>query len=297
MIEMIIPYRSANIGAFSVRRVLPFRKRRSVGPFVFVDDFGPFEALADEKLDVLAHPHIGLATVTYLFSGRMMHRDSLGTVQAIEPGEVNWMSSGGGIVHSERVSDAGNAPGTNIVGVQTWVALPENMQEGAGSFAHYGREEIPSTEGDGIDIRLIMGNAFGIGSPVESVSEPFYAECSVRMGRAVSIPKDIEERSAYVLSGKVVIDGTEFESGTMVVFVEGTDAEILAAEDSRLLIIGGRRLEKPRFMWWNFVSTSQDLIEKARTDWGEGNFAPIPNETGRVPLPESHIPKPEPQPL
>lgn len=250
--------------------------------------------MSDVSLDVLPHPHIGLATVTYLFSGRMTHRDSIGSVQTIEPGEVNWMSSGRGIVHSERVSDAENAPGTSIVGVQTWVALTEEMEESDPAFSHYSRAAIPKTEADGVDMTLIMGKAFGLESPVESVSEPFYAECALKNGAAVSIPKDIQERSVYVMTGGMEIDGTVYESGTMAVFVEETDADIKAVGDARLLLIGGKRLEKPRFMWWNFVSSSQDRIEKARNDWAEQRFDPIPSETEFIPLPTGHFPKAQP---
>ena len=163
MIEIVIPYRSASIGAFDVRRVLPFRKRRAVGPFVFVDDFGPVEIVRGQTLDVLPHPHIGLATVTYLFSGKMTHRDSIGSVQVIEPGEVNWMTAGRGVVHSERASDAGNAPGESLIGIQTWVALPEDLEGSEPSFAHHAGSELPVIEGDGKSVKLILGNAFGKG--------------------------------------------------------------------------------------------------------------------------------------
>ena len=179
MIELIVPFRAASIGAFDVRRVLPFRKRRSVGPFVFVDDFGPFEPVTDQSLDVLAHPHIGLATVTYLMSGKMTHRDSIGSVQVIAPGEVNWMTAGRGIVHSERTSDAGNAPGEKILGMQTWVALPENLERSEPSFAHHSRSELPVIEGDGTSVKLILGNAFGKRSPVWPCLGPLYAECTL----------------------------------------------------------------------------------------------------------------------
>lgn len=248
MIEQIIPYRGANIGGFDVRRVLPFRNRRSVGPFVFVDDFGPVEIVNSTSMDVLPHPHIGLATVTYLLSGRMMHRDSLGTVQPIESGEVNWMTAGRGIVHSERVSDAGNPPGTELIGLQTWVALPESLEENDPSFAHHANDELPVIEDDGLRIQLILGNLFGVTSPVATVGNPFYAKCDLANGTVLSLPTDLQERAAYVLKGEVLINGQPITPGNMAVFTEGTDVEIKASTETKLMVLGGDRLEKPRFM-------------------------------------------------
>lgn len=293
-IELVIPYRSASIGAFDVRRVLPFRKRRAVGPFVFVDDFGPLETVKDESLDVLAHPHIGLATVTYLFSGKMTHRDSIGSVQVIEPGEVNWMTAGRGIVHSERSSDAGNVPGEPIIGLQTWIALPEDREGSEPSFAHHGSSELPVVEDNGIRLKIILGQLYGKRSPVATMSNPVYAECELAAGRTLSLPPDIEERSVYILRGSVNVSGEIFAAGSLIVFHPGGQIDIEAAEDSKLMIIGGDRLAKPRFMWWNFISSRNELIEQAREDWREGNFAPIPNETGFVPLPDGNFPKPQP---
>ncbi|MGB7069699.1 MAG: pirin family protein [Pyrinomonadaceae bacterium] len=294
MIELVIPYRSASIGSFDVRRVLPFRKRRSVGPFVFVDDFGPLEAVNDESLDVLAHPHIGLATVTYLFSGKMTHRDSIGSVQVIEPGEVNWMTAGRGIVHSERASDAGNVKGVPIKAVQTWVALPESHEESEPSFAHHDADELPVVEGDGVWAKVILGKFFGKQSPVVTVSNPAYAEFRLAAGNAVNLTHEIEERSVYILSGSLTIGGNAFVPGSLIVFLAGERVEFEAAEDSKFVFIGGDRLERPRFMWWNFVSTRNELIEQAQADWRDGNFKPIPNETGFVPLPEGNFPKAQP---
>jgi redox-sensitive bicupin YhaK (pirin superfamily) len=293
VIELVIPYRPAKIGAMEIRRVLPFRARRSVGPFVFVDDFGPIEAVNGKSLDILAHPHIGLATVTYLFSGRMTHRDSLGNVQLIEPGEVNWMNAGRGIVHSERSSDAENAPGAQFAGLQTWIALPETLEEGEPSFAHHGKNELPLIKNDGLRLHLILGSIFGVGSPVATVSNPFYAECDLTADASVEVPSEIEERAAYVLRGKVVIEGQTFQPGNLIVFGKG-EARVRAGQDAKFMLLGGDRLNKPRFMWWNFVSSRQDLIEQARVDWRDDNFAEIPNETGFVPLPEGNFPKPQP---
>jgi hypothetical protein len=299
MIEIVIPFRNRSIGSMSVRRVLPFPKRRAVGPFVFVDDFGPVEILGGggKSLDVLPHPHIGLATVTFLFSGKMTHRDSIGSVQVIEPGEVNWMTAGRGVVHSERVSDLPELAGEKLLGVQTWVALPEKYEEIAPVFAHHTAEELPVVEADGARAKIILGEIFGEKSPVETLSNPVYAECFLQNKASLSVPAEIEDRSVYILSGALLISGQRFETGTMVVFEAGKEAIIEAASDARFMIIGGARLEKPRYMWWNFVSSSPERIEAAKEDWREGRFAMIPGETEFIPLPENNYPKPIPQPL
>jgi redox-sensitive bicupin YhaK (pirin superfamily) len=302
MIEIVIPYRDRSIGSMSVRRVLPFPKRRAVGPFVFVDDFGPVEILqGSSSQDVLPHPHIGLATVTFLFGGKMTHRDSVGSVQTIEPGEVNWMTAGRGVVHSERVSDAPNASGEKLVGVQMWVALPEKQEEIEPAFAHHVAAELPEIEAEGFRGKIILGELFAEKSPVASLSaEPVYADCYLEAKARLQIPSKIEERSVYILSGALLIDGQRFETGTMVVFEAGKEAIVEAAADAsnaHFMIIGGARLEKPRFMWWNFVSSSRDRIEQAKKDWREGNFPMIPGETEFIPLPDDNFPKPIPQPL
>jgi redox-sensitive bicupin YhaK (pirin superfamily) len=292
MIEIVIPFRRRSIGSMEVKRILPFSKRRSVGPFVFVDEMGPVEIVSDQSLDVLSHPHIGLATVTYLFSGKMTHRDSLGTVQVIEPGAVNLMSAGRGIVHSERVSDAGNRQGETLLGLQTWVALPENLEESTPAFAHYSAADLPQIVDEVFSARIIAGQIFGHKSPVESAAEPLYVECNLQTGAGLTIPKEVEERAVYLLSGSLEIEGQTFSAGDMIVFTQGRGAQVKAAEPAKFMLIGGPRLEKPRSMWWNFVSTSADLIEQAKEDWQKGNFAMIPDETGFVPLPEGNLPKP-----
>jgi redox-sensitive bicupin YhaK (pirin superfamily) len=294
MIEIVIPFRQRSIGSMDVKRILPYSKRRSVGPFVFVDEMGPVEIVQNQSLDVLSHPHIGLATVTYLFSGKMTHRDSLGTVQVIEPGEVNLMSAGRGIVHSERASDAGNTVGENLLGLQTWIALPENLEESAPDFAHHSSAELPLLETEEGSLKIILGEFGGKKSPVQAPSKPFYAECVLQKNKVLQIPATIQERAVYLLSGTLEIEGQTFTAGNMIVFAEGKTAEVKAIESAKFMIIGGERLEKPRFMWWNFVSTSQELIEKAKEDWRKGNFEMIPNETGYVPLPEGNYPKPKP---
>ena len=294
MIEIVIPHRNRNIGSMDVRRILPFPKRRAVGPFVFVDDFGPVEIMCDSSLDVLPHPHIGLATVTYLFKGKMTHRDSIGSVQIIEPGEVNWMTAGKGIVHSERVSDAPNIEGDKLLGMQTWVALSEESEETEPTFAHHTAAELPLIEAEGFNAKIILGELFDKKSPVKTLSNPVYAECRLQDKRRLIISSEIEERSVYILSGALLIDEKRFETGTMVVFEIGKEAIVLADGETLFMLIGGARLEKPRFMWWNFVSSSQERIEAAKEDWRELRFPMIPGEKEYIPLPENFsAPKPQ----
>jgi redox-sensitive bicupin YhaK (pirin superfamily) len=286
MIENLIPARTASIGAFEVRRVLPYRERRMVGPFIFVDDFGPVEIVSDRSMDVLPHPHIGLATVTYLFNGRMTHRDSIGSVQVIEPGDINWMTAGRGIAHSERPSDAGNRPGDELFGLQTWVALPEKDEECEPDFSHTGRDELPETQFEDAHIRLILGSGFGIASPVKTLGEPFYAECQLPAGGRLAIPADIEERSVYPIKGKLRIEDTELTPGTLAVFKSGSEALVTAGEETKFMIIGGTALSEKRHIWWNFVASRRELIEEAKRRWHDRQFPEIPNETGRIELPD-----------
>lgn len=298
MIEIVIPYRNRSIGSMDVRRVLPFPKRRSVGPFVFVDDFGPVEILHNDSLDVLPHPHIGLATVSYLFSGNMTHRDSLGTEQIIKPGEVNWMTAGKGIVHSERVSDAPNLIGETLLGMQTWVALPEDSEDCTPDFSHHDAANLPVMEAEGVLAKVILGDVFGVKSPVKTFSNPIYAECSLEDKAQIKIPTDIEERSVYLLKGAVCAGNERFEAGRMIVFETGKEIVVTAEGAAHLMVIGGARLEKPRFMWWNFVSTSKERIEQAKEDWRNQKFEKIPGDAEEfVPLPDWNEPKPKSQPL
>lgn len=268
-----------------VRRILPYSKRRSVGPFVFVDDFGPLEIVTDETMDVLPHPHIGLATVTFLFQGQMTHRDSIGSVQLIRPGDVNWMTAGSGIVHSERVSDSGNEPGTLLAGLQTWVALPEKFEETAPAFTHTRAADLPMLEIEGVNIKLILGEAFGMGSPVSTFGSPFYAECRAKSGSSLELTGEIEERGVYVVSGAIAIGTTTFRSGELVVLKTGSRAEIVSMESSLFMLLGGPRLNRQRFMYWNFVSTTKDRIDAAKDDWINQRFAAIPGENAFIPLP------------
>ena len=236
-------------------------------------------------MDVLPHPHIGLATVTYLFSGKMIHRDSIGSIQKINPFEVNWMSAGAGIVHSERVSGAGNQPGQHLAGLQTWVALPEEFEDSAPSFSHHSSDQIPFVESDGFRIDLILGKIFGISSPVKTLGDPVYAKCTTTAGSVIEFAADNEECGIYLISGSVAIDGQAFEPGHLLVFRYGQVVPVYSIENSTFMFIGGPALEKERFMYWNFVATSKDRIEAAKADWKEQRFAPIPGENEFIPLP------------
>ncbi len=287
LIETVIPPRVRELGGHEIRRVLPFRERRSVGPFIFLDQFGPMALIDGHSLDVAPHPHIGLSTVTWLFSGAMTHRDSLGSVQVIRPGEVNLMTAGRGIVHSERTSDAGNPTGATLAGAQTWLALPLAHEEMAPAFAHHGAEELPEIEGEGAWIKVILGGMFGRRSPVVALGEPAYAECRLAAGARLAAPAaDMEEFAACVVSGALRIEDRDFPPGTLVVFRPGADAILSAQEPTRLLLLGGARLDAPRQLWWNFVSSSRDRIEAAKADWRAGRFDRVPGDDDFIPLPE-----------
>jgi hypothetical protein len=285
-VEMVILPRSADLGdGFMVRRVLPFARRRMVGPFVFFDRFGPTLFPAGTGLDVRPHPHIGLATVTYLFDGEILHRDSLGTVQAITPGAVNWMTAGRGIVHSERTPAAARSGEAVLAGVQLWVALPQAHEETAPAFAHHGMDALPEIAGKGTRVRLIAGALYGARSPVATLSELFCVDAALGPGARLDVPSDHEERGVYVLEGGVTIAGEDFGPEELVVLKPGAAAAVSARGPTRLLILGGATMDGPRHVWWNFVASSGDRIEAAKADWRAGRFAPVPGETGFIPLP------------
>jgi len=285
-IETVIIPRARDLGGFEVRRALPSSKRKTVGPFVFFDQMGPVELLNGRGLEVRPHPHIGLATVTYLFSGSIMHRDSLGTVQAIEPGAVNWMTAGQGIVHSERTSHADNRPGSELFGIQTWIALPKAREEMAPDFAHHAAGDLPTFEGDGLSGKIILGSAFGATSPVETQSDTVYADVQIAAGARLKIPADMEDRAAYVVSGALIADGERYEPGAMIVFKPRAEIVITAPESARIMVLGGEPLDGPRHMWWNFVSSSRERIEAAKEDWRQGRFDRVPDDHELIPLPE-----------
>ncbi|HKY05975.1 MAG TPA: pirin family protein [Blastocatellia bacterium] len=291
-IETIIVTRVRDlVGGFKVRRVLPSAKRRMVGPFIFLDQMGPEVLRGGNGLDVLPHPHIGLATVTYLFDGELFHRDSLGSAQPIRPGEVNWMTAGRGIAHSERTPQELRQAGSRLFGIQSWVALPRRYEEAEPTFLHHESGELPFMEGEGKSIRVIAGSLFGLSSPVATLSEMFYADILLGGGAAVSIPREHEERAAYVVEGSVALpaEGERFEAGQLLVFKPGAEVTLRASQPTpaRLMLLGGEPMDGPRHIWWNFVSSSTERIEQAKEDWREGRFKAVPGETGFIPLPET----------
>ncbi len=273
-------------GGFAVQRVLPAAARRMVGPFVFFDQFGPVEFAPGHGIDVRPHPHIGLATVTYLFEGGIVHRDSLGFVQPIAPGDVNWMTAGRGIVHSERTDAELRKRAQRLQGIQIWVALPQRHEETAPAFAHYPAATLPLIEGEGKSLRVVAGTLFGQRSPVATLSDLFYAAATLTPGAALLLDAEHEERAAYLLDGTVEIDGRAFAPGRLLVFAPGRPLTLRATAAARLLLLGGEPLDGPRHIWWNFVSSRWDRIDQAKEDWKQGRFAPVPGETEFIPLPD-----------
>ena len=291
-IETVIVPRARDIEGFEVRRALPAASRRMVGPFVFFDQMGPAEFLTGQGIDVRPHPHIGLATVTYLLRGRLHHRDSLGTDQWIEPGAVNLMVAGHGITHSERTDGEMRQRPHAMFGIQTWLALPEADEDGPGSFQHVGRAALPVLEAEGKEVRLILGNAWGERAPVDVPAEMFYADVLLAAGAAIPLPDNHEDRGVYVLTGAVTVAGQEFAAGRMMVFRPGDALSLRAgAEGARLLLLGGATLPGPRFIWWNFVASSRARIDAAKEawragDWAHGRFRLPPGDDREfVPLP------------
>lgn len=277
-------------GGFVVRRLLPAARRRSVGPFVFFDHFGPATERPEDNHDVRPHPHIGLATVTYLFEGAMMHRDSLGVAQQIEPGAINWMTAGRGIAHSERKpEDLRDSTYVNH-GLQLWAALPREFEEVEPSFAHTPAGEIPELVVDGATVRVLIGEAFGRKSPVATFSQTLYLDVQLPAGTALQLPPVCAEMAVYAVDGDLVVDGNTQAALTMAVLTAG-DTSTLAAPDApaRFVVIGGEPLDGPRHMWWNFVSSRKERIVQAADDWEAGRFAAVPGETEFIPLPERHF--------
>ena len=282
----IIDPRAHDLGGFSVRRVLPHLQARHVGPFVFFDHMGPAAFPPGKGIDVRPHPHIGLATVTYLFEGAIQHRDSLGFVQTIRPGDVNWMTAGRGIVHSERSPDAERAAGHNLHGIQVWVALPRDAEETEPSFHHHGADALPRIERDGVTMRLVIGSAFGERSPVLTFSEMFYLGAEFGAGRELRLPPEHAERAVYVADGELEIDGQQIGAGQLAVLESGIDAFLRAPVATRAILFGGAALDGDRHLWWNFVASSRERIEQAKADWRAGNFGKVPGETEFIPLPD-----------
>jgi redox-sensitive bicupin YhaK (pirin superfamily) len=291
-IELAIPQRRRSLGGgFEVGRILPFPRRRMIGPFIFFDHMGPshFPPGIPRSMDVRAHPHIGLSTVTYLFAGEIMHRDSVGSAQAIRPGEVNWMVAGRGISHSERFERARQEGGA-LHGIQAWVALPREQEEIAPSFAHHGRSDLPEFDADGVRMRLVAGSAFGESAKVAIYSPMFYLHADMDAGARLALPNEYSERALYLVSGSLEVDGVRHEAGQMLVFVANRPAVLRAVEASTVMLLGGEPVGE-RHIYWNFVSSSQDRIAQAAEDWREGRmklpdldhdeFIPLPDDAPR----------------
>ena len=286
-IETVIVPRARDLGGFEVRRALPAEQRQMVGPFIFFDQFGPVLMRAGQGIDVRPHPHIGLSTVTWLFDGSIYHRDSLGSAQAISPGELNWMTAGRGIVHSERTAAPDLARDRKVFGIQSWVALPKSHEETAPAFEHVAMEQLPIIEGRGISARIIAGSLYGATSPVKTHTDLFYADVQLAAGAALPLPVDHEERGVYVAEGEVEVAGQSFEAGRLLVFRPGDAITILARSNSRVMLLGGEPMDGPRYIWWNFVSSSKDKIEAAKDDWKQARFGIVPgDEKDFIPLPD-----------
>lgn len=285
-LELAIVPRARDIGGLEVRRALPHGKRQMVGPFIFFDQMGPVRFGAGQGLDVRPHPHIGLATVTYLFAGRIMHRDSEGNALEINPGELNLMTAGRGIVHSERTPGDARRAGEPMFGLQSWLALPQPHEETDPSFQHFDAQSLPVVEEGGLRARVISGTAFGRTSPVDQLSDWFYAEVLLQDGATAPLEADYEERAVYLVEGEIEIAGSRFDAPRLLIFRPGEAIAIQAAGRARLMFLGGAAMDGPRHIWWNFVSSRQERIEQAKSDWKAGRFKPVPGETEFIPLPE-----------
>lgn len=283
-IKYILEPVEKDLGGFTVRRLLPAAKVRAVGPFVFFDHLGPAWFPAGQGIDVRPHPHIGLATITYLFEGEILHRDSLGSVQPIQPKAINWMTAGRGIVHSERTPPDVRAAGHTLHALQLWVALPEEAEETEPSFSHYDAESLPEAHDTDKSIRVMVGEAYGVCSPVRTWSQTLYVEVNLTAGAKLTLPDDVEEKAVYLVSGASQTMGTHLPLHSMVIFDDTKGVEVVAEKDSRMVIIGGASLGK-RTVWWNLVASRKDLIEKAKADWQAGRFPKVPGETEFIPLP------------
>jgi redox-sensitive bicupin YhaK (pirin superfamily) len=281
----VISSRERDLGGFVVRRVLPAGDRPMVGPFIFFDHLGPTRFAPGYGIDVRPHPHIALATVTYLFSGSLEHRDSLGSVREIRPGDVNWMSAGRGIVHSERTPRAARASGEHVHGIQSWVALPDGHEDGDPTFVHYPAADLPSRAADGIDLTLVAGDGFGLRSPVATLWPTLYVHARFARGATLEVPAEHAERAVYVVEGELAVDGTRAAAGELAVLDSGRHAVLRATGDARAMLLGGAKFPTPRYIWWNFVASSQERIERAKERWERRQFPSVPGETEFIPLP------------
>jgi redox-sensitive bicupin YhaK (pirin superfamily) len=286
-IETVIVPRARDLGGFEVRRALPATERRMVGPFVFLDQMGPAQFEPGKGVDVRPHPHINLATVTYLYAGEIFHRDTLGSAQAIRPGDLNWMNAGRGIAHSERTAPATRASGSPLFGLQAWVALPADKEESEPTFDHYPKDSLPLIEGGDAQVRIVAGSLFGERSPARTHSELFYADARLDTGASLPLDPEYEERGLYLVEGEIEIAGDRFEAGRLLVFRPGDRITIRAVSPARFMLLGGAAMDGPRHIWWNFVSSRQERIEQAKEDWKAGRFGTVPGDDKEfIPLPE-----------
>jgi redox-sensitive bicupin YhaK (pirin superfamily) len=276
-----------DLGGFSVRRILPGMPHRMVGPFVFFDHMGPADFAPGTGIDVRPHPHIGLATVTYLFEGEILHRDSLGTVQAIAPGDVNWMIAGRGIVHSERTGPELRARGARLQGLQTWVGLPKSKELADPGFSHHSRTTLPVVSAPGLQLRVVAGSAFGRRSPAPVLTPTLFVAAEIEPGRSFELDAEHEERSVYVLEGEVSVAGTPVPPQHMAVIEHRRPVEVKAKTRARLMLVGGDKLDGERIIWWNFVASSRELIEEAKLRWRENRFPRVPGDAEFIPLPDA----------
>lgn len=285
-VEHVIIPRLRDLGDFTVRRALPAAERQRVGPFIFFDQFGPTVLPAGHGLDVRPHPHIGLSTLTWLFAGEIQHKDSLGNDLVIRPGEVNWMTAGRGIVHSERSPASQRPIAAPLGGTQVWLALPTEKEEIAPAFYHYSANEIPRITANGLSLTLIAGTAFGASSPVHTESETFYADLVLDASLRFEFPIHVEERALYVIEGSIRIATESYEAGTMIVLKPGAQVELLAESKCHCILLGGAPLDGQRHLYWNFVSSSRQRLEQAKEDWRQGRFDKVPGDVEFIPLPD-----------
>jgi redox-sensitive bicupin YhaK (pirin superfamily) len=282
----VIGSRERDLGGFTVRRVLPYEGGRMVGPFIFFDHLGPAQFAPGTGIDVRPHPHIALATVTYLFSGAIEHRDSLGSVQEIRPGDVNWMTAGEGIVHSERTPRAQRADGQHIHGIQSWVALPDGEEDIEPSFTHYPAAALPRLCAAGAELTIVAGEAFGRASPVLTRWPTLYVDARISPGATLDVPTEHAQRAVYVAQGAVTIGEHTVSEGQLAIFAAALPYSLRALTDTRALLLGGAAFTTPRFIWWNFVASSNERIERAKERWAAGQFPAVPGETEFIPLPQ-----------
>lgn len=290
-VDMVIIPRTGDIGNFEVRRALPFREKRMVGPFIFWDQMGPGEFLTGQGVDVRPHPHIGLSTVTYLFDGTMDHKDSLGHEMRIVPGDVNLMTAGKGIVHSERTGDDVRENPSRLFGIQSWVASPKAHEAGDADFKHVKSQDLPVFDDKGVKGRVILGAFQGLHSPVQSQWETQYVEMFISAGQSVEIPKETEERALYGVKGRIEIAGQDYDSQQMMVLCPGQDVTVRALDDVHLILLGGATMDGPRYIWWNFVSSDVEQIREAAKRWSDGSFAKVAGDPEFIPLPDMPFPK------